>query len=92
MKKNLIALLVAFMGLGYAYSYDADTPQEEEKENPYVSECVYGGPGYDYCTNPLTFTVVGEGNGGGCSITCIGNYYACCTMSGCKCVPIYITY
>lgn len=47
-------------------------------------ECYAGGIGAVYCAIPAGISIDGELTKG-CSVKCIGGYYACCDLR-CKCV------
>lgn len=48
-----------------------------EIESPY---CHNGGPGATQCSISAGTNIVGVGVSAGCSVTCGGNTYACCSL------------
>lgn len=51
-----------------------------------VGHCVSGGPGSSSCSLAGGIDIVGSGGSIDCSTTCRDGYYACCGLSGCKCI------
>ena len=90
MKKKslrLMLLAAAFMGIvasvsGQQMKIIPDHPLVNAKS---VNECVAGGPGSTSCTINANVQVENFGIGGNCSVSCQGDYYACCGYT-CRCV------
>ena len=94
MKKTLLALCVVLISASIIVLFATSTKRHQnddrwlqnvealiQTENP----CLAGGPGAISCE-----ITADEGLGGGmthCSVTCEALYYACCSVSGCNCVP-----
>lgn len=50
------------------------------------SGCIGGGPGSAECSLNISIEV-GVGGAASCSVKCWEGYYACCTLTGCHCIP-----
>lgn len=75
-------IVTGIAGNNNATLWKANLEALSEIESPY---CHNGGPGATQCSISAGTNIVGVGVSAGCSVTCGGNTYACCSLR-CICV------
>lgn len=86
---SLVMVNIALFAMGKAYQSQITLPQSTAAvENYSDSECYAGGPGSSQCSIRAGLVISFVSVKDDCTVTCNPDYYACCGLEGCHCIPM----